>query len=243
MSNHPTEVERARDLLHEVVALPGAEARIYQRIMATPTRHSLSGLRVSVVTSAILLSASAALGFGLAPRFVPFSRTVATTAAPKPSPPRHESRGAATKGIESGAETPSPTRVDADGARPTRDGPGIPPPNRSTNSINSPAPVTPVTPTSALSQQVADYREAVGDLDGNPADALLRLRAYRRKWPESPLLHEVDLRVIQVLVSLGRSNEARAAAKSFLEHHPDSARAAEVRQIAASNSDTTADAD
>jgi TolA-binding protein len=90
---------------------------------------------------------------------------------------------------------------------------------------------------SELSQQVADYRIAVAELRHNPPLALERLKAHRAKWPSSAIRHEVDLRIIEALVTLGRHNEARDAARGFLQQYPDSARAMEVRRIA--ESDTT----
>jgi hypothetical protein len=87
---------------------------------------------------------------------------------------------------------------------------------------------------SELSQQVADYRQAVAQLRGNPEAALLKLRAHRRKWERSPIAHEVDLRIIEALVSLGRRDEWLDAARKFLQRYPDSARAAEVRRLAES---------
>jgi TolA-binding protein len=90
---------------------------------------------------------------------------------------------------------------------------------------------------SELSQQVADYRIAVAELRSNPALALERLKAHRARWPSSAIRHEVDLRIIEALVTLGRHNEASDAARFFLQRYPDSSRAMEVRRIA--ESDTT----
>lgn len=281
MTDLPFEVQRARELLRDVEALPGAEVRIYRRIMATPAHHGIAGLRFSVVGLGLLLSASAALGFGLAPRLLPPSRIVATTAAPKPSPPRLLPRGAAPRTAK-----PSPveqTTSEGEPVAPNLDGqpaaargvsalpidptatervgatkrheasavsrePAAASPSGKARSLPgassvgsshlgqsiSAASSSASPPASALSLQVAEYMAAVENLDAQPTEALARLRAYRQRWPSSAILHEVDLRIVQVLVRLGRDVEAKAAAQSFLIQYPGSARAAEVRRIAES---------
>jgi TolA-binding protein len=239
MTSLPPEVERARELLHGLVARKGAEARIYRRIVEPKKRRKALGFRFSVVTVGMLLSASAALGFGLASRIdqpMRFATPSTATAAPRPRPPRQLPRGAK-------ALVPAPVEQE-----PTDTNPADPammstkaPPASSTDAMMSGLPAKATTsavlpaaaePVSDLGQQVADYREAVAHLDSNPAVALDSLRAYRRKWPKSAILHEVDLRIVQVLVSLGRNDESADAARKFLQRYPDSARAAEVRRIA-----------
>ena len=239
MTSLPPEVERARDLLHGVGARKGAETRIYRRIIEPSKRRQRPGLRFSVVAAGMLLSASAALGFGLASQIekpIRFATATTAVAAPRPRPPRQLSRGAPASvpaQIEEGPPDIDPT---VPASPPTLALPasstegvvsGLPP--KTATSAASPAAVEPV---SDLGQQVADYREAVGQLDQRPGVALERLRAYRHKWQNSAILHEVDLRIIQALVSLGRSDEAADAARKFLKRYPDSARAAEVRRIA-----------
>jgi hypothetical protein len=240
MTDLPPEVERARELLHGIVPRKGAEARIYRRIIEPRQRRKPLGFRFSVVTVGMLLSASAALGFGLASRIEQPRRIAAVataTAAPKSGPPRQLPRG---------ARVSIPARVEAD-PRDTKPADSATPsiqalPARSTDGALTGLPaktaastVLPVAtePVSDLGQQVADYREAVAHLDKNPAGALESLRTYRRKWQNSAILHEVDLRIIQALVSLGRNDEAADAARKFLHRYPDSARAAEVGRIAA----------
>jgi outer membrane protein assembly factor BamD (BamD/ComL family) len=86
--------------------------------------------------------------------------------------------------------------------------------------------------TSALSEQVTSYSEAVALLPGDAARALTRLRAFRERWPASPLAHEVALRTIQALVSLGRDSEARQEARTFVMSYPNSPKVADVRELA-----------
>jgi TolA-binding protein len=88
---------------------------------------------------------------------------------------------------------------------------------------------------SELSQQVTEYHTAVDGLNVNPALAIARLNAYRSHWPKSSLMHEVDLRLIEALVKLGRHNEAANAARSFLQRYPGSPRAPEMRALAGAN--------
>jgi TolA-binding protein len=242
MTSLPPEVERARKLLHAVGARKGAEARIYRRIIEPAQRRQRPGFRFSIVTVGMLLSASAALGFGLASRIeqpIRFATPTTATAAPKLRAPRQQPRGAAAS-VPARIEAEA---TDTDPADPADLAPlstlvlpasstdgvvsGLPP--KATTSAALPAAVEPV---SDLGQQVADYREAVAHLDQRPGVALESLRAYRHKWQNSAILHEVDLRIIQALVSLGRSDEAADAARKFLKRYPDSARAAEVRRIA-----------
>ena len=83
-----------------------------------------------------------------------------------------------------------------------------------------------------MTLQLADYREALGLLNRSPEAALERMRAHRRRWKNSTILHEVDLQVIRILRSLGRKAEAQREAQDFLNRHPGSARVAEVRNIA-----------
>ncbi|HMA93537.1 MAG TPA: hypothetical protein VKP30_12670, partial [Polyangiaceae bacterium] len=72
-------------------------------------------------------------------------------------------------------------------------------------------------------------------LNAQPEAALERLYAHRRQWPGSAIAQEVDLRIIQCLLAIGRTDSARAAARSFLLHYPGSARTQEVSRIANAN--------
>ncbi|MGE5784460.1 MAG: tetratricopeptide repeat protein [Myxococcales bacterium] len=85
---------------------------------------------------------------------------------------------------------------------------------------------------SQLDLEVADYQAALAFSHQDPQAALNRLRVHRRKWPTSALLHEVDLRIVQILSAQGQKSEAQAEARKFLERHPDSARLPEMRRLA-----------
>jgi hypothetical protein len=88
---------------------------------------------------------------------------------------------------------------------------------------------------SALARQVEGYRAAARLQSGDPAAALARFEAMRANWPRSPLRHEIDLAIIDLLVRLKRLDDARAQARQFLERHPSSPRRAHVAQIASEN--------
>lgn len=233
MTSLSPEVRHARELLRRVSIAPEAEARVYWNVMAASRERKLLGLRVSTVTVGILLSASAALGFGLASRIehrsravTPSASVVAAATAPKPhlrrqSPQRERTDEAMPLDVGASQER----QMGEDDA--VRHGRANPSPGTSTAATPRSA-----TAPSELSQQVADYRDAVAQLAADPAGALVRLEAYRQRWPSSALLHEVDLRIIQGLVALGRHGEARREAERFLSRYPESARAAEVRRIA-----------
>lgn len=92
---------------------------------------------------------------------------------------------------------------------------------------------------SDLSLQVAAYREAVGLASSSPGEALGQLRAFRARWPGSALGHEVDLRIIQALLTLGRIPEAQGEARSFLRRHPESPRRADLTRLAESSESPT----
>lgn len=84
---------------------------------------------------------------------------------------------------------------------------------------------------SELSEQVAEYATSVASMRSNPGAALERLRAHRQRWPRSAIVHEVDLRIIEALVALGRRGEAVTAARAFLQRYPGSAFRSEARHI------------
>jgi hypothetical protein len=84
-------------------------------------------------------------------------------------------------------------------------------------------------PPSLLAQQVARYRQIAALKDDKAA--LAGWQAMRNEWPASTLRHEIDLNIIDTLGRLGRKEEARREATGFLEHFPNSSRAAEMRRL------------
>jgi len=115
-----------------------------------------------------------------------------------------------------------------------------PPPEREPARPPSPATRTAPTPNltaSALKQQSDAYWAAQRLREQDPAAALALLHDFTKRWPRSPLGHEVDLAAVDTLVQLGRADDARAAARRFLRRFPDSARADHVRTIAGDRDD------
>jgi hypothetical protein len=91
-----------------------------------------------------------------------------------------------------------------------------------------PRPASP--PPSELAQQVQAYREALALRGRDDARAIALFREMNRRWPRSPLRHEIDLNVVDALLRTGRSAEAAAEARRFLTRHPHSSKADEIRK-------------
>jgi len=89
------------------------------------------------------------------------------------------------------------------------------------------------TPPSDLSRQVEAYRHALTLRGSDDASAIAEWHEMRRRWPRSPLRHEIDLNVVDALSRLGRDAEARAEARRFLRLYPRSSKTDAVRRIAA----------
>ncbi len=92
-------------------------------------------------------------------------------------------------------------------------------------------PRVPVT-SSELAEQTTAYRAALSADSHDDAAALERWRRIKARWPGGPLEHEVDFRIVDALVRLGRRDEAQAAARDFLRRHPQSPRRVEMRAVA-----------
>lgn len=115
--------------------------------------------------------------------------------------------------------------------------PPVPAPRRATTPAPElpapePPPATEPPPAPALSplrQQVEAFRAARG-LSG--AHALAAWRAIVEQWPDSPLREEADAAIIDALVELGRTADARAAATRFVARYPNSPRAGVYRALA-----------
>ena len=239
MTDLPGEVELARALLTRVAAEPGVQARIYRRIVATRRVHATWRMGLVIPSVAVLLAASAALGFGLASRLEYPLRVAETVApghgAPRPIPRRTKAPADSPKEDpvldNRRIEAPIASHVDVREAE-SEGGVVLRLPVVAKSAATIPNSAEPV---SVLGLQVTEYRMAVAELAKDPVAALEMFRAHGRKWPQSAIRHEVDLRIVQALVSLGRSREAQSAAEKFLERYPESPRAAEVRSIAASS--------
>jgi len=88
----------------------------------------------------------------------------------------------------------------------------------------------PAAPQSELALQVQAYREGLALRGRDDARAIEVFREMNRRWPRSPLRHEIDLNVVDALVRAGRSAEATMEARRFLARHPHSTKADEMRK-------------
>ncbi len=82
---------------------------------------------------------------------------------------------------------------------------------------------------SQLAKQVGEFERAMATADTQPGRTLTALRAFRRSWPNSPLAHEADLAIFEVLTRLDHQAAADRAGRSFLRRYPKSPKAAQVR--------------
>ena len=76
----------------------------------------------------------------------------------------------------------------------------------------------------ALYQLARLHRDRLGDPDA----ALRVLLDHRHRFPGSPLRHEVDLSIAELLPKLGRYREALDETAAVLRAHPDGVRAGEM---------------
>lgn len=83
-----------------------------------------------------------------------------------------------------------------------------------------------------LRAQMQAYREArARAARGDRAGALRALESFRRRWPRSTLRPEVDLQVIELLQRTGQHTRAREEARRFLDRHPGSPSALQLRRM------------
>lgn len=231
MTSLPPSVLRARILLRSLEALPGAEARVYDRILGRRRFRASPILRWAIVGLGMCFAASAAYALGYVPtqRF----RTATSSLPATGSPPTKKARmpndvPSATPAVQPSVEpapllTPAPRRsVPTVRATPSSAVAVIPP----VGALEDPA------AESELSMQVSEYRAALDRLPQDPVAALGRLQAHRRAWPKSAIRHEVDLRIIMTLLAVGRASEAQREAQRFLVSYPTSPQHLAVRRIA-----------
>jgi hypothetical protein len=83
----------------------------------------------------------------------------------------------------------------------------------------------------SLSEQVAAYRKIAGMT--NREAALGEWRGMLLRWPRTTLRHEIELSIVDALGRLGRRDEARGAASTFLKHFPSSPRAVDMKKLLA----------
>jgi hypothetical protein len=247
MTDLPTEIQQARALLHHLGPPPGSKERIYLRVTNESSGLGPIARRPMLIVAALCVS-STAFGFGakwLAQYAQPLWSTHAAASAKQPAVRVPSSHPIQQSAPSAAAVTHPDSNVALDAtaspnnpvtAAASMDGPSRNRVVAPEDATPLPAPAEPRAVESELSQQVADYRRAIAQTD--PAAALDQLRAHRRKWGQSPIAHEVDLRIIEALVRLGRRSESAQAARQFLLNYPNSARAADVRRIAEAGPNT-----
>jgi hypothetical protein len=248
MSELPPEIATTRRLLRQVTPLQGSKRRIYKQVVAPRVRRTRFGLRTAIIGFCLAASTSAmALGYHWVTSRVAVQPKL-TASAPGsrralPVPRKTEGRAMASEGQGTGqasiaGSTAPPANSGASASR--NMGAGVASamtPRPSAPIVEKGNPIEPPSQSGAaaseLSQQVRDYHEAVAPMRADPQLALSRLYAYRSKWPRSAIGEEVELRVIEALLALGRRHDAANAASRFVQRYPSSARAPEIRRLAA----------
>jgi hypothetical protein len=257
---HP-ELVRARRLFRELEPSSGSRARLMARLETRQKRGTGFGFGSRVLFFAMVTWASlsaAAYGsrwFAGPPRSTPSALEPAT-----PGHPKRALRSGAKPPLNSRsnslpATVPSALTGPASAAFPLEPPPSEPVLQRASKTSGAPSRIKPqvtervqpprasqasprlndqpaITSDSELSQQVAQYEQATTLTGARPAEALRLLRAFRQRWPSSALSHEVDLRVIQLLVQLGDVPNAKQEARAFLLRHTQSPRRSEVQRLA-----------
>jgi len=84
---------------------------------------------------------------------------------------------------------------------------------------------------SHLREQLESYRSALATKDQDPNGALGALRALRKKHPETPLLHELDIHILELLTTTKQWMQARTEALEFVRKHPQSPHLTHVRAL------------
>jgi hypothetical protein len=100
----------------------------------------------------------------------------------------------------------------------------------STNRKPAPSPGQRSAKDRMLAEQVAAYKRATSNRE--PTVVVRELRAFKQRWPGSPLIHEVDLQIVAALQRAEDGDGARKAARDFLRDHPDTGRATEMQKLA-----------
>jgi TolA-binding protein len=204
------ELSEAREVLRRVAVPTGARERVLRGLRSRTLERRKWVVRFGVAGAGMLVGvAAAALGLGLGVR---------------PSVP-------SLPALPSAAESAPAARA-------------LVPPAPPIASVGDRGPQRPRVPTTApapsrgeaaepseLSQQVRAYQAAVELIPTKPAEALGALRAFRSRWPGSALGQEADLRIVQTLLGLGRTEDARQAARAFVVRYPESPRAPDMRAV------------
>jgi hypothetical protein len=190
----------------------GARERVLARTeRALAERPRAAARKLAFAAFALVFVSAAASALWLAPVWRAPAR------APAPAEP-HEGRAR-----KPAAPEPAPKVEPQTVGEPQPEAAQLEEPARARSAL-SPGP-------SELALQVKAYRQALALRGRDDARAIEQWRAMTRRWPHSPLRHEIDLSVIDALARLGRAAEARSEARRFLDRHPGSAKAPAIREM------------
>jgi hypothetical protein len=221
------ELNRLRSVL--VVAPPlGAKSRVQAAVMMPRPRRRAVPPRLAVLVTMLLLAAAAGATALIHRAKTPPQQSVAAASPPAPS----ASVERATEALSASAAAVSVSDSATDNvnnATDTIDSSAAPVPSQRASAPHPPGSSS--EGPSALAQQVEAYRSALSLIGKDDDAALARLRAFKSKWPRSALAHEADLRIVEILVRLGRRDQAKDAARDFVKAHPESPKVDEVRAI------------
>ena len=232
MNAPPREVVVAREVLRKVSVPLGARERVLRAVLHPPRRQARPQLTLGGAL-VLLLVASSAAAFGLAAaswlgllRPAGNGHAVTGSLEPKRSPAPAGRRAEAM--IREPVTAPVPSTNEPVAASPRIE------PERSVvaHAAGHPLPTaSTANGASSLALQVAAYKDASALVARRPADAVTKLDAFRRTFPSSPLLPEAQVRLIQALGALGRTEDARREARDFLVRYPASTRRAELEAL------------
>ncbi|HEY3499073.1 MAG TPA: outer membrane protein assembly factor BamD [Polyangiaceae bacterium] len=220
----------AREALRNVTPPRGARERVLSAVLFRPRREAPK-LTVAVALLLVLVASSAAaFGLAVASRLGLLRRADAPRAAPAGQTPQASPRRPAAR-----ATAPATASQAAPAAPELAPEVALPPALEAAPrvAVNTPRQASPVKADSdsLLSLQVAAYKEASALVAVDPGAAVTRLQAFRRRYPTSSLLPEVQLRLIQALGKLARTDDARREARAFLARYPASSRRAELEAL------------
>jgi hypothetical protein len=213
----------------------GARERVLHRLVSNGSRRGARPVRALVlVLTTLVTTTAAAVGVSVVPRWLeqhrfliagahgsmPAARDATTPNSRRAVP---HAAPAAASAVPGPALLPSPDLPELPAPLEPRPLPAvIPHPSAHVEAA------TPAASESLLSQQVAALREASGLVATSPGLAIVRLRAFEERWPNSPLGEEAAVRLVQALVALGRDADARSQAHAFVTRYPASRRRAEM---------------
>lgn len=121
-------------------------------------------------------------------------------------------------------EAPAPPRRPSVAPRPSTNAP-------ERSEAPEPQPPEPQPPEPSLAAQNELFQAAVrAERRGDDQSALVQLDTLLQRYPSSVLAADARIRKVRILARLGRDGDARAAAKQYLDSHPEGAAADEARK-------------